>query len=378
MNILYIADSASWHNAKWTEYFAENTNHKVILFSDLKPDYKKVHFHKNVKLVEMPSMIDFKSRHINKITSILMYKKAIENIIKKEKIDIIHTVALYYAFLASYLKTDLSIIYTPQGSELLMRAQNNRLYSYMARRVFKRVDVITGDSRAIQNAGFLFGAKKEKNYIIQNGVDLNIFNPSVESIRSELGAEEDTLLLYSPRAFDPLYNIPDIIECLRILKDQQINFKCMFAYAFGEQYLNQYKKMIKKFGLEDYIIWNGYTDHEDMPKYYKSADIVLSVPSSDSSPKTVYESMACGTPVVVTNLAWTQEHLVEDEHIVKVNVNKPDEIARAILKITNDSKFKEQLSKNGIEIVKELYSYHDNMKKMETIMENEIVRKRTL
>lgn len=372
MNILYIADSSSWHNAKWTEFFAEK-GHKVVLFSDYKPYYKKIKFHKDINIIESEPFLKTKNRHFNKLNSIFKYKYEIEKIIKDEEINIIHTVALYYGFLSTFLNTNLPIIYTTQGSEILIRSQNNFFYKYMAKRVFNSVDIVTNDSKTIQNAAFKLGAKYENNYIIQNGVDLKVFNTKVENIRStKLMIDDDTFLIYSPRGFIPLYNIIDIIEALNLLKNENIKFKCMFAFAFGEEYLEKYKALITKYGLEDYVIWNGYLEHIDMAKYYFSANITLSVPSSDSSPKSVYESMACGTPVIVSELPWTNEYLTEGKNIVKVKLNSPEQIKDAILRLYEDKIFYKKIVENGLEIVKEIYDYDLNMSKMEKIMLNAI------
>lgn len=372
MNILYIADSSSWHNAKWTEYFAKR-GHIIVLFSDYKSYYKKIEFNKKIKIIESTPFIETQNRHFNKLNSIVKYKYQIEKILKEEKIEIIHCVALYYGFLSTFLNTSIPIIYTTQGSEILIRSQSSFFYKYMARRTFEHVSIITNDSTAIQNAGFKLGARQEKNYIIQNGVDLNIFNINIDNLRkTKLNIKDDTFLIYSPRGFTPLYNIVDIIEALNLLKSENIKFKCMFAFAFGEEYLNDYKSLISKYELEDFIIWNGYIEHSEMAKYYFAADVTISVPSSDSSPKSVYESMACGTPVIVSNLPWTNENLLENKHILKVSVNNPEMIKNSILRLYNDSILKGKLSINGLNIVKEKFDYEINMSNMEHIMIKEI------
>jgi glycosyltransferase involved in cell wall biosynthesis len=368
MNILYIADSSSWHNAKWTEFFAKQ-GHKVILFSDNKPYYKEIFFHENIKIIESDPFIETKNRHLNKITSIVKYKHQIEKIIKEEDIEIIHCVALYYGFLSTFLKTDLPVIYTTQGSEILIRSQSSIFYKHMAKRTFDSVDIITNDSHLIQKAGIEIGAKKENNYIIQNGVDISIFNEKIENIRQvNLKVSDETLLIYSPRGFIPLYNIVDIIEALNLLKKENIDFKCMFAFAFGGEYLPKYKSLVAQYGLENNVIWNGYVNHSDMAKYYRSADVTLSVPSSDSSPKSVYESMACGTPVIVSDLPWTKEHLQEKVNVLKVKVNTPKMIKESILELYNNKPLRLELIKNGIQIAKDVFDYEANMSKMESIM----------
>lgn len=366
MNILYIADSSSWHNAKWTEYFAER--HNVFLFSDYKEEYKPVNFHPNVKIIQLPPLIDTKSRHFNKLVSLFYYASHIQKIIKEYDIDIIHCVAIYYAFLATFVKTNKQIIYTQQGSELLIRAKKSKFYRYMANRVFKRVNIVTGDSKVIQKAGLDCGALKENNYIIQNGVDLGLFTFN-KNEKVDIKSSSRPVRLYSPRGIIPLYNIDTIIEALSILKNKSnLSFICQFTFGFGDEHLDGYKAKASRLGVNEFIEWVGYVDHTEMPKYYSQNDIVISIPSSDSSPKSVYESMACGTPVVVSNLPWVTENLTENKSVIISQSPSAESLAACIMKLINDQSLYKCIQFEASNLIRNKFSYSAEMKKMENIM----------
>ncbi|HAT8499798.1 hypothetical protein JS87_15985 [Vibrio vulnificus] len=365
MKILYIADSSSWHNAKWTEYFADNNNHNVYIFSDYKPEYNKVNFHKNITLIEVPPFIRTSSRHVNKIISIPLYVKMIDDLIKKYNIDIVHCVAIYYAFLSTKIKSKVPVIYTQQGSELLVRAKTNYVYKYMAKRVFDNVDCVTGDSLAIQSAGFALGAKQKNNVIIQNGVDLNQF-----CLKNKLKKLNDEITFFSPRAITPLYNINIILDVLHRLKvDYNLQFKCKFTFGFGDEYLSSYKNKVKELGLEENIEWIGYVLHGDMIKIYQESDLVFSLPSSDSSPKSVYEAMAIGVPVVVSNLPWTKEKLEHNKHALIVNLSDVDAIAEQVYNLLTNDASCDDMVLNARNLVENNFSYNVEMNKMEKLME---------
>lgn len=375
MNILYIADSSSWHNAKWTEYFAKNSN--TILFSDFKENYKPVTFHKNVKIIQLPPLVKTKNRHFNKVISIIYYAFHISKIIKKYDIEIIHCVAIYYGFLSTFIKTEKPIIYTQQGSELLVKAKNNWFYSYMAKRVFKRVDIVTGDSKILQKAGMKYGAHSNNNYIIQNGVDLRTFNSPKKNTVSFI-ENRKIMKLFSPRGITPLYNIDVIITALDILqRKHSLNFFCQFVYGFGDEYLIDYKKKCQILKLSANIEWIGYVDHKDMPNYYIRNDITISVPSSDSSPKSVYESMACGTPVVISDLEWSRENLINGKNVITCKAGSASDLADSIIKLYNDKVLYDDIKKSGIELVKERFSYIKEMEKMKKIMLKAIEMKKS-
>ena len=145
-------------------------------------------------------------------------------------------------------------------------------------------------------------------------------------------------------------------------------FKCMFSFAFGDKYHSKLKHKVKNLGLEDNIIWLGHVKYEEMCHYYNASDVVISVPSSDSSPKSVYEAMFCGRPVIITDLEWSHEILQESECVCRVKVNDANGLSDSIINIISNKKYSKFLGRNAVKVAIENFDYNDNMKKMEKIM----------
>ena len=80
----------------------------------------------------------------------------------------------------------------------------------------------------------------------------------------------------------------------------------MFTYAFGNEYFDKLK-ISKELNLEKNVIWLGFKNYNEMAELYNASDIVISIPNSDSSPKSVYEAMFCKKPVIVSDLEWSNE-----------------------------------------------------------------------
>ena len=378
MNILFVTSSFDPHTALWVKYFT--LNHNVILFSDKKERFNKLKYPNNITIIEEEGLLapllnlfnitQQQLRHIDMLLSVKKFVKTIDNIIDKYNIDIVHAHSLYYGFLSSFITKKLPIIFTPMGSDIIIYAQQSKIHNFMAKKAFKRANIVTGDSKILQSSGFNIGAKKENNYIIQNGVDTQSFYPKESSIRDELNIDKDTILLFSPRAIANLYNIEDILNTLKILKDKNIDFKCMFTFSFGNEHYDYLKNLSQELGLVEHVIWLGYIDYNDMANYYNASDIVISVPSSDSSPKSVYEAMFCGKPVIVTDLPWSHEFLTDGENIIRTEVNNIQMLSDKIIKFIGNLELVKYISKNALEKANELYSYEKNMIKMEYIMVN--------
>ena len=379
MKILYIGSSSDFHIDLWVQYFTKN--HNVFLFSE-KENYLPKKKFKEVEVIYSAGVIgrilnffnsnSHKLFQLNKLISTLMYSKKIDKIVREKDIDIIHAHNLYQGFICSFIKSKVPIVFTPMGSDVIIHAQKNFLYKFMAKNAFKRADIVTGDSLLIQRKGLLVGAKQSKNYIIQNGVDSKKFFPKSSSIRKLLNINEDDFLIYSPRGLDDIYNIKKIIEVVALLNQQGIKVKCMISFGFGESNLAMLKKCISDYNIEDLIVWIGSLEYDDMPDYYNSADVIISIPDSDSSPKTVYEAMFCKKPVVVSDLDWVNETLGDKNCVIKVDHKSNESIKDSIIRLYEDYNYRERISNNALNVSKKYFDYYENMKQMESLMISEI------
>ena len=375
MNILFIGSSSDFHIDLWAKYFTET--HNVYLFSEKEDYLTNKPFH-NIEIIYSSGIFGWLLNYLqsdshrlfqlNKLISTYLYSKIINKIIDDKNIDIVHAHNLYQGFIASFIKRKTPIVFTPMGSDVILHAQNNFIYRYMAKRAFKKADIVTSDSKLLQKKGYAVGAKKDNNYIIQNGVDSKMFFPKENGIKKLLNIEEEDILLFSPRGLDDIYNIEYILKSISELRNENYTIRCMISYGFGEAKLQKLKKLILKYNIEDNIIWIGSLEYHQMPEYYNAADIVLSVPSSDSSPKSVYEAMFCEKPVIVSDIDWVYENLEGKNCILKVNPRDSKSLKEAISLLVNDKALKKIISKNAKLVAIEYYDYHENMRFMESLM----------
>ena len=374
MNILFIGSRSDWHVDLWTKHFTKN--HQVYLFSD-KEEYLTNQAYQNITIIESEGLFgrilnlfkfeSHKWHQFNKLVSVNIYARKLDAIIEKYNIDIVHAHSLYYGYLASFIKEGTPVVFTPMGSDVILHAQNSRVYRYMALGAFKRANIVTGDSLLLQKQGYKVGAKSSNNYVIQNGVDSAIFCQKSNNLRRYYSVSDDEVLIFSPRAITPLYNIDIILEAIYGLINTGYKLKCMLSFAFGDEYSEQLRRQARDLGIEDNILWLGYLSYEDMAKHYNAADIVVSIPSSDSSPKSVYEAMFCKKPVVVSDLQWSYE-LLDGDCIVRVGVRDSEQLIVAINKIITNTEYAQNLASNALLIARKNFDYKNNMKKMENIM----------
>ena len=89
--------------------------------------------------------------------------------------------------------------------------------------------------------------------------------------------------------------------------------------------------MIPLGGLQNNFKLTGFVSDEDLPVYYNVADLfALPSKSGEGLPLVALEAMACGLPVMATNVGGTSE-VLNEKYGRLVPPNSPDSLAEAIL-----------------------------------------------
>ncbi|MBK8973446.1 MAG: hypothetical protein IPM37_19630 [Hahellaceae bacterium] len=204
---------------------------------------------------------------------------------KKHDNAVYHAHSMYYIWLAWLAGVDF--VGTPQGSDILIKPYKSRLYRFLTVRAMKAAKSITVDSTKMSVSVFeLSGVKCS---IIQNGIDVSAINRVVGKEQNERKN------ILSMRGFTPLYRIEDLIEA-RNQSTENGNEVINFIYPFEDL---EYKESITHlFGNDDKDL--GRLERDDMYRMFEGARAVISIPSSDSSPRSVYEAVFCGAPVIIS------------------------------------------------------------------------------
>jgi glycosyltransferase involved in cell wall biosynthesis len=98
------------------------------------------------------------------------------------------------------------------------------------------------------------------------------------------------------------------------------------------------------------IIFTGWIEQEDLPVFYSLADLFLYPSNVEAFPIPITEAMACGTPIVTSNVNGLKE--IAGDAAVFVDPSRPEEIATAIGQVLLDSELQKSLSAKSLERAK--------------------------
>lgn len=228
------------------------------------------------------------------------------------------------------------LVLTAWGSDLFQVPKVSRAGRWLLPFVLRRADLITADSQSLLDAAERVGVTKNRLYEIQFGVDTMLFHPitETESIRKHLDIGPGPVV-FSPRAFMPLYNQVNIVEAIpKVLQRHphcRFVFKCRSEYH-SPDYESRVRRRIEELGLTQTVRIVPPIPYREMPGLYALSDVVVSVPTSDGTPRSVLEAMASGAFPVVSDVPSLHEWIHHGENGLFVRSSDPDDIAEAIVR----------------------------------------------
>jgi glycosyltransferase involved in cell wall biosynthesis len=154
-----------------------------------------------------------------------------------------------------------------------------------------------------------FGDSPDSVYVVHNGVDLERFAPQGQEIaRAETGLAPHLPVVGMFASFKTQKNHPMYFRAARRIRDRHPGavFLCVGEALFGglqgsDAYQARMRGLVHELGLGDAVRFVGNRD--DVRPWYTACDVTVLTSLREGTPNVLLESMACGVPVVATDVA---------------------------------------------------------------------------
>lgn len=221
----------------------------------------------------------------------------------------------------------------------------------IAKWTFKSADKIICYTEKEKSMLKKLGINSDKIVVIHNGTDTNLFIPC-ENERN------NNQILWIGR-FTPGKGVEYLISAFDILVKKDPDFK---LYMIGNGPLKEnIEQKIRDLNLSKNVIIKEFVPNSELPKIYQSSDVFVLPSLNEGVPRTILEAMACGTPIVCTELPQLV-NVVEGCGLL-VPVKDSQALAEGILKIVSDRDIAQKFGRNSRSKVVENYSWEDTVKK---------------
>jgi len=192
-----------------------------------------------------------------------------------------------------------------------------------------QADGIVTVCQALKDEMVGLGVQAERITPLRNGVDLERFQPiDRAAARAALGLNRFTLL--SVGLLDPRKAHDLIIKALPALPDVDL----LIAGTGPEK--KNLEQLARELDVADRVTLLGPLPQTELKNYYNAADALVLASSREGWANVLLEAMACGTPVVASNVWGTPEVVAAPEAGVLMPERTPDGLVRALKQLRAD------------------------------------------
>ncbi len=371
MRICYLADGRYIHAHRWLKFFSTR-GHQMSLFSFAPMRAHHVAAVENAGAKYLGELSPF---HLKRFWRTASELRRVRATLRREKIDIVHSHFLganaWYAALSGFHPA----IITVMGGDILgedWRPGSDIRERWLTPYALRKADLITCWSQKLVKVVKRYSRPDAPVEVIHGGVDTERFQPGPESqaLREQLKIPADAKVILSPRLMRPLYNLDKIALAAESIWAAMPDTYFLFAVLPEAKDFAYEQRVREILGRDtgDRVRFLDAIGHDEMPDYYRLADVTVSIPSSDGTPMSVLESMACGTPVVVSDISDYDPRYIEAEKtVLSASPRDENEIAAALLRLLRNEKLATSLTEEAKQRVVASGSYDAQMSRMEEL-----------
>lgn len=261
-----------------------------------------------------------------------------------------HHNAIFWGALASRLAGITGTVLSVHSTGLWGSGQTFTLADRMLLNLFDRVIAL---SRT--HAEYLAsreGVPAGKIEVINNGIDTGRFNPDGSDekgkrVREELGIDNRETVVTIVAALRPEKNHLMFLEAAGAVLERSGDFRFLIV---GEgQQREKLERKAQQMNIADRVTFTGSRD--DIPDILAATDIpvLCSHPVVETFPLTVLEAMACGLPVISTDVGSVSEIITDRRNGILIPSGDTEALAGAILELGSDRYLRERLGENARE-----------------------------
>ncbi len=274
------------------------------------------------------------------------------SLIHRARIDLLHSLhytkplSLPCASVVTF--HDMTFFFYPQ-----LHTRTKRWFFPIAMRISARQadGIITVSESTRRDAIQLLGIDPGKIFATQLGVEpmFRVIEgeASLSDIAAKYGLPENFILYLG--TIEPRKNLPNLIDAFNILVEKGLQQKLVLAGKFGWMY-EEVLTLVRDHGLKDHIIFPGYIEQDDLPMVYNLASLFVYPTIYEGFGLPVLEAMACGVPVVTSDIASLPE--IVGEAGLLVPPGDVNALSEAISRGMNDEELRTNLRRAGIQRAK--------------------------
>ena len=234
-----------------------------------------------------------------------------KRVLREVKPDLVHAGPIQTTAFLTAATGFQPLVSMSWGSDLLKEADRNWRMRWKTRFTLKRTSILIGDCQAVSQKAQSFGFPAERVVVFPWGVDLQKFSPGMEDeFRQRLGWQDQFVLL-SLRSWEPIYGVDMLVRAFAGAAQRLPQLRLLLLGGGSQSAIIH--QILARNELMDRVYLGGQVSQNELAKFYRAADLYVSASRSDGSSVSLMEALACGKPVLVSDIPGNCEWITSGQ-----------------------------------------------------------------
>lgn len=199
------------------------------------------------------------------------------------------------------------------GSDVLVNSVESRVSRWMLQYTIRKADAVYCDCQVVRDEILRHcrsAVCKPIHVFPQLGIDTALFSPGVSEASMAIRRRwEGKKLLLMTRWMAPVYGIEVMLQAMHRLLQVRSDLHAILIGSGPNR--EEYEALARKLGLSEKVTFMGDVENVQLPAWIQAADVYVSSSYSDGTSLSLLEAMACGRPVVVSDVPALLEWIVD-------------------------------------------------------------------
>lgn len=273
---------------------------------------------------------------------------AFPRLIQRYRLDVVHSPHYTMPVLASCARVvtfhDMTFMLHPEAHLLYKLLFFRTMIPISARSADALIAISQNTQKDILN---LFPARSNRLFTIPYGI-VPIFQPMPRSAQINALRKYDLpepFVLYVGN-LEPRKNLPSLLRAFATLVKRGLPHSLVLVGSRGWMDDDIFSTL-RDLNVGHRVFMPGYVPQEELPALYSAASLFVYASRYEGFGLPILEAMACGVPVITSNVASMPE--IAGDAGMLIDPNNETELSEAMARILNDSELRAKMSRDGIE-----------------------------
>lgn len=227
------------------------------------------------------------------------------------------------------------------------------------KRGLSRTDLLTSDAPdVLEEISNL--APQARQQIVRFSADPHLFSFGApdHDMLAQYSLDPDGIYVLSPRSIRPIYNQMTLIKALPPVMERFPNLRIILKhhhvqnYSDSRDYENELRREAERLKIWERIIRLDHIPYAHMCHLYRLCRAAVSIPLEDGFPATIFEAMACGCPLIISN-DRSYEGVVNAHNAITIPPTDSAALSAALMRILSEPGFAHSIREQAFRTVLE-------------------------